>query len=211
MADWNTVINTRDGRLTSWIRLCAIAVALAAAGAAGVRDLRRAVPEQQPDARGEGAATRFARPPEPGRLRGRLLLLPPEMVAGRDRPFPVGAQGRSRVHQSRQRLLLPRRRVGEGEPAGRGAPLAREAGGGVREERAPRARAEDDHRAQGSGSETDDVSSAGRSASAKASARPAVALAKAGRPAGGTACDTSASRRSSWRARHPPPSRRPTG
>ena len=39
----------------------------------------------------------------------------------------------------------------------RGAPLSRKARAGVREERAPRAGAEDDHRSQGAGSQTDDL------------------------------------------------------
>ncbi len=78
---------------------------------------------------------------------------------GLDRSLQAGAQGRSGLHRARQRLFLSRRFAGEGEEGRRGAPLSRKAGAGVREERASRAGAEDDHRSQGAGSQTDDLGS----------------------------------------------------
>ena len=68
----------------------------------GVRDLRRAVPEQPADRRGAQEAARVPRPPERVRVRGRPLLLPDTLVPGRDRPLQGAPQGRPRVHAPRR-------------------------------------------------------------------------------------------------------------
>ena len=66
----------------------------------------------------QGEAARGARSAERVGLPGRLLLLPPALVPGRDRSLQGAAQGGSGVHPPRRGLLLPRR-VARQERSGR--------------------------------------------------------------------------------------------
>ena len=83
------------------------------------------------------------------RIQRRLPLLPLALVPGCRRSVRRAAQERPAVHPARLGLLLPRRVLREGQPAGEGVAVLRSPHPGVRAERAPGRGAEAGRRNKG--------------------------------------------------------------